>query len=263
VPGGASYSEGATGTQLRFGKQLSPYVTLSTSLRVEEDDLTGLPKYGHPDLIRQAGTHLVISNTWRIERDTRDNRRDAVSGSKHSLSATLAGFGGDYNFYRLEHESTWYKGLGEDKKWVLSFRMREGIVRPYGGSDYVPLQDRMFAGGTDTIRGYKTRWVGPRAREYVYWGKYFALGGDMRAITNLELKYKVTKILRLYSFLDGGGVWDFDNIDFGTARASVGVGIGFDVPRLGPIRVDIGYPLNPDKNQGRSPHLHLLTGFRF
>jgi outer membrane protein assembly factor BamA len=45
-------------------------------------------------------------------------------------------------------------------------------------------------------------------------------------------------------------------------RYSAGVGLGFDVPRLGPFRVDYGIPLNPDDDQG-SGELHLATGFRF
>ena len=75
---------------------------------------------------------------------------------------------------------------------------------------------------------------------------------------------KVTDALRLYAFVDSGGVWaDAGDLDFGDFRYSAGLGLGFNVPMLGPIRVDYGYPLNPDNDQSSSGRLHLATGFRF
>ena len=175
----------------------------------------------------------------------------------------MAGFGGDHEFVKLEHDSTWYRSVGSAEKVVLSLRQREGWMTEYGSSDYVPLQDRFYAGGTTTVRGYRNRDIGPKVREYRYWGDTFAVGGNVRLLTNLELKYKITEILRVYTFADAGGVWDDSNIDLGDFRYSVGVGLGFNVPMLGPIRVDYGFPLNPDEDQSSSGRLHLATGFRF
>ena len=61
-----------------------------------------------------------------------------------------------------------------------------------------------------------------------------------------------------------GGVWgepsDFDIADI---RTSVGLGFGFNVPKLGPVRIDYGYRLNPDSTQGNGGKLHLTSGLRF
>ncbi len=273
VKGGADYTENELGGQIRVGKQLSPYVTVRASLRVSQENLSGLEDawFLHQDIARQQDDSINISTTWQIERNTLDNNRDPSSGSRHLLSTEIAGFGGTYNFWKVEHDSTWYKGFGEEKKFVLSLRMREGFVTPYLDSDYVPLQDRLFAGGATTVRGYDFRDIGPKAREYnlwywghkIAWGSKFAQGGNVRGVGNLELKYKITKALRVYTFFDAGGVWEyFEDIRPNDIKCSIGLGFGVDVPRLGPIRVDYGFAINPDKDQG-SGRLHLMTGFRF
>jgi outer membrane protein assembly factor BamA len=134
----------------------------------------------------------------------------------------------------------------------------------YGGSDYIPLQERFYAGGTATVRGYRNRDIGPKVREYRWWGDHFAIGGNARVVYNLEAKYRVTDIFRVYGFTDAGGVWaDAGDISFGDINYSVGAGVGFNVPMLGPIRVDYGFPLNPKRHQSSSARLHMSTGFRF
>jgi len=63
--------------------------------------------------------------------------------------------------------------------------------------------------------------------------------------------------------VDAGGVWlEPSEFDMGDMKYSTGIGFGVDVPKMGPIRIDYGIPLNPDEDQG-SGRLHLQTGFRF
>ena len=105
--------------------------------------------------------------------------------------------------------------------------------------------------------------MGPKERRFIFFGERYAVGGELRVINNLELKYKLTDIVRLYSFVDSGGVWETaGDFSLGDAKHSLGVGLGVDIPKMGPIRVDYGYPLNPDSDQG-SGRLHLMTGLRF
>ena len=262
---GANYDEQQTGAQLRFGKVLSPFVRTDLALLYQSTDISDVPFQFliNPELreiTQESTTHSV---KWSIERNTVDSQREPSSGSVHSLSLQLAGLGGDNDFYKIEHDSQWYWPLTQEEQWVLSFRTRQGWVDHYGSSDYVPIQDRFFAGGATTIRGYEARDVGPKTRQFLFFGEETAVGGQLRLITNLEVKYRVNDILRIYAFTDAGGVWrDSGDFDMSDMRYSVGLGLGFDVPRLGPFRVDYGIPLNADENQG-SGQLHLATGFRF
>lgn len=262
VQGGADYTEDRQGGQLRLGKTLSDYVNMRTILRHETTEITGIPFFTNPVIRRQAEESTTVAIRNEFERNTLNAFRDPTSGSKHILSLELAGLGGDNDFYKFYMDSTWYWSLDKEDKWVLSFRSREGYVAEYGNSDYVPLTDKFYAGGTGTVRGFENRDIGPKAKKFVFFGDDFPLGGNITYVGNLEVKYKLTKQLRFYSFIDAGGVWDDDDFDFGEMRYSAGIGVGMDVPRLGPIRVDYGFPLNADEDQGNG-RLHLISGFRF
>jgi hypothetical protein len=68
---------------------------------------------------------------------------------------------------------------------------------------------------------------------------------------------------RLYTFVDAGGVWsEASDFDIGDMKVGAGLGFGVDVPRLGPIRLDYGIPINPDDDQG-SGRLHFRTDIQF
>jgi len=261
----SNYTENTQGGQLRWGKSLSPYVSVNTSLGytdVNYSDLASRWLYTE-EWRRELESSTTVSNTWGIERNTLDNPRDPSTGSKHELIGTLAGLGGDNDFIRLEHDSNWYRPLDADKKWILSFRMREGWATAYGSSDFVPIANRFFAGGTSTVRGYDERDIGPKAQRFWMQSKKESIGGDFRLVDNLEVKYKLTEAFRLYAFVDSGGVWrDTSDFGFGDMKYSGGIGIGVDIPKMGPIRIDYGIPINPDKDQG-SGRLHMMTGFRF
>lgn len=261
--GGNDYDEESQGAQIRFGKRLSQFVTARAALRYDDITIQDLGFWTSRELRDLLGDDVTISTTWGINRTTLDRPRDASSGASHDLQLQIAGLGGDNDFIKLEHDSIWYWSLDDEKKWVASLRTREGVAVPYGDTDRIPLSYRLFAGGTTTVRGYDTRDIGPEIQTFPIFGDDFRVGGELRTIQNLELKYKLTEDVRLYTFLDAGGVWyEPSDFDLGDIRYSVGLGFGVNVPLLGPIRVDYGFPLNPDEDQG-SGRLHLTTGFRF
>jgi outer membrane protein insertion porin family len=268
--GGTNYTQDITGGQLRIGKILSPYLSTRGGISVENTRLEDFVEYerlAHPDLREQEGSTLTISGNWSIERNTLDRFMDPTKGSRHTLSTQLAGFGGDNYFWKAEQDSLWYWPLSENRKWILSYQGRVAFVTPYGPSDNVPIQDRLYVGGTNTVRGYEQRDIGPQEREYQFlgfkFGDKFRQGGNFRVISNLEVKYKVTDIFRVYGFWDAGGVWEyFKDMEPDDLKHGVGIGIGFDVPRFGPVRLDYGFPINPDGDQG-SGQLHFSSGFRF
>jgi outer membrane protein insertion porin family len=265
--GGTDYTEDSQGGQIRFAKILSPHVTARAALRYSDTEISGLPWFAfitYPrDYWREREGSTTVSTAFGITRNTQDSRLDPSTGSRHDLELELAGFGGDNYFYKLEHDSTWLWPLDDDQEWILSFRTREGWMDEYGDSDYVPIQHRFFAGGTTTIRGYDIRDVGPKETGFFGLGEEVRVGGNLRLVQNLEVKYKLNERLRLYGFVDGGGVWsDAADFDFGGYRFAAGLGIGFDIPRMGPVRVDYGVPINPDDDQGGG-RLHLQTGLAF
>ncbi|HOE66107.1 MAG TPA: outer membrane protein assembly factor BamA, partial [Candidatus Hydrogenedentes bacterium] len=260
---GDTFREDTRGAQVRLGKMLSPYVGTRVALRYNDVKISDLPSLGYPTLRRERGDGTTASLMWGINRNTIDVPRDPSSGSSHDFMIELTGLGGDYDYYRLAHDSTWHYAFGKEKNWIVTFRTRQGWVDEYGGSDFVPVSARYFAGGASTIRGYDSNKVGPKERRFVVFGKKRPIGGELLLLDNLELKYKINKTFRVYTFVDSGGVWrEAGDFSFGDMKYSAGLGFGVDIPKMGPIRIDYGIPLNPDPDQG-SGRLHLMTGFKF
>jgi len=134
-------------------------------------------------------------------------------------------------------------------------RLEAAVVEEYGDSDLVPLFDRFFAGGATSVRGYEYREVGPREDGD-------PIGGKAKLEGTLELSYPIIDIIKGYAFFDFGQVWE-EVEDFGQNKinTSIGLGVGLRTP-VGPIRIDYGYPLNPDDDQG-SGEIHFTTGISF
>lgn len=262
--GGADYTEENQGVQLRLGKALSDRLYWTWSVRYDRTKVSDLSYWTRFDrsVPPQREEDTTVRTGMQLEYNTTDRQFETSSGTKQTLAVELAGLGGDNEFYKATLDSEWWIPLNDEKKWVLSFRSREGYVADYGDSDYVPLQDRMYAGGTGSVRGYDMRDIGPRSRDWIFYDD-FAVGGNLNWITNTELKYSATEMLRVYAFFDSGGVWS-DEFHYGKEEIqfSAGLGLGANIPRFGPIRVDYGFALNPRDDQP-SGRLHLSTGFNF
>lgn len=261
--GGTDFTEEVSGAQIRFGKILSPYVTARTSFGVKDANITDfVGPFTRRILKDLQGEDRTISNIWGINRTQVDSKRDTSSGYAHDFQVNFSLFGQN-EFIKVEHDSTWYWPFGEEEKFILSLRTREGLGWAVGDTPVIPLSDRFYAGGTTTVRGYESRSIGPTIRRYFFFGEQINIGGEMRMVQNLELKYKFADKLRFYAFVDGGGVWnEVSDFEMGDYKLGAGIGFGVEVPRMGPIRLDYGIPINPEDYQGNG-RLHLTTGFRF
>jgi outer membrane protein insertion porin family len=128
----------------------------------------------------------------------------------------------------------------------------------------IPVDERFFLGGINTLRGFKSREVGPRVlrtsgvvdpvtgvsstvSDYEY------IGGDKKAIFNLEYTFPLLKDMGLKGllFFDAGNAWSEDEDFFESMRTSVGGGIRWFSP-MGPLRLEWGYNLDPMDGEDRS-----------
>jgi outer membrane protein insertion porin family len=261
---GSNFNEHSAGGAVRIGKVLSPFVRTQLSLRYVDVSFTDIPTLAIRELRRLwSDEGSTLSLIGSLTRSTLNSNIDPATGSRHEFQVEFAGMGADHDYYKMQHDSTWYWPLTQKQDWILSYRTREGWVNNYGDTDFVPLSERFFLGGTSDIRGFDTRDIGPKLKRFGIFGQRYRVGGELRIANNIELKYKLTDQVRFYTFADAGGLWaEAGDFSLSDLKYSVGIGFGVDVPRLGPIRVDYGFPLNPDDDQGTG-RLHLLTGFRF
>lgn len=201
-----------------------------------------------PDLAAddiKEGTEIVASLTPAFTLDRRDSEVNPTSGSLHFASLETAGtmFGSDASFMKFRFESHWLFQWLPPTVFALSGRL--GLATPFGNANELPIEDRFFAGGSTTIRGYEKNRVGPLD------DSGDALGGDALLILNAEWRFPIYNILGGTLFVDSGTVTNKVKDLFGTSfKTGVGGGLRLLTP-VGPVRFDLGYGLNPIRDDSR------------
>lgn len=175
--------------------------------------------------------------------DGTDDKLDPSTGLRLRANATpFAGVVGGKaaSFLVLDGTASMYFDLTGEKRYIFAARGRIGSVVS-GDLDTVAANHRLYSGGGGSVRGYKERSIGPLDKDGDPDGglSVFELGGEMRA--------RVTKTFGLAAFLEAGAVSrdvapTFDE----SVQVAAGGGLRYFSP-IGPLRVDIGVPVNPRK----------------
>jgi outer membrane protein assembly complex protein YaeT len=176
-------------------------------------------------------------------RNTTDSILDARRGYFASIHLEQAGswLGGDFSYYETTGEGRYYLRLGNAA--VVALRARAGSIDAIRGEvdveGAVPFYKRYFLGGATNLRGWGRFQVSPLS------GAGLPIGGHTFANFSTEVRFPVWNQLSGVLFLDGGNVWA-DPWDFklNDLRYNVGPGLRYNTP-IGPVRVDLGYQLNP------------------
>ncbi|MBD3243847.1 MAG: outer membrane protein assembly factor BamA [Chitinivibrionales bacterium] len=185
--------------------------------------------------------------------DQRDDLFNPTKGFYTAARAEVAGLGGPATsqFYRLKAGVRGYVPIRS--KWVLSSAATIGYGHEYGDTWVndstlnLPPRERFYAGGNSSIRGFKTRMVGPLTYDD---GALKPTGGRVLIELHLlELRYPIYKMLNGTVFLDAGTVANsWGEIRDKGIRYSAGFGLNL-ASALGIVRADIAFPLN------RNPYL--------
>ncbi len=247
---GYAYEEERSGGDVRLGKEFTDQLRGDALYRLERVTISSVADNSSQDLKNETGTNWISSATAGLTYDTRDNIYSPTQGWYARADVMDAGgiFGGDKNFVKTMAQAAIYFSIV--KKVVLELKGTTGIASAYGKTEEVPIYERFFTGGQDTIRGYGERKVSPRDP-----GSFEPIGGEAMIVGNAELTFPIyEKILKGAVFFDTGNTWrrnkDYADGDF---RSGTGVGIRVKTP-IGPLRLDYGYPLSDnygDKKEGQ------------
>ena len=243
----SAYTERRTGGKVTVGPRFEDdKYHLTTSYTYEKVKISGVNAAYTTEL--PEGTSVTSSIYVEFARDTRDNVWDPTKGSKASLGVDLSGgpLLGDVNYYKPNAAYTYNLKLFsiDDYPFVFAVSNKAGYGAGFGRTPKLPVYERYFLGGADTIRGYSNNGqIGPLN------------GGKIYDILNLEFHFPLARekkrtIVQWAFFLDIGNSWDhFHNF---SARSGTGVndlkvgagfGIRFTTPAF-PIRLDWGYGFN-------------------
>ncbi|MCX5892470.1 MAG: BamA/TamA family outer membrane protein [Deltaproteobacteria bacterium] len=175
-----------------------------------------------------------------LRRETMDSLVDPRQGGRISWTGEAAPdfFGSNLQFLRTVAEVRRYHALG-DTNIILAGRLKFGVIEPIQGTQQIPIFRRFFAGGYDSVRGYRLDYLGPRNAS----GQ--PLGGEALTEGSLEARIPLYKDFRAAVFVDFGNVFlKVHNIDLGQLKYAPGLELRYMTP-IGPLGVGIGIPTNP------------------
>ena len=196
-------------------------------------------------------------------RDTRDKPLDAHRGFFQTVDFGISpkAMGSTDNFARFFGQTAYYRQMKPWMVWANDVRL--GLVESFAGS-HVPISERFFSGGADSLRGFPLNGAGPQVEATLCTeadnpasctAKITApTGGRQLFILNSEGRFPIpfnfpspiNKNLGGVVFYDGGNV--YSGIGFGHFFSdysnTIGIGLRYQTP-VGPVRIDVGQNLNP------------------
>lgn len=155
-------------------------------------------------------------------------------------------------FVKMEHDFRHYMKLGDDSQ--LASRIIVGAGYGFGNSIELPYIKQFFIGGTNSIRAFRARSIGP--------GSYFETtttgflpdqSGDLKLEMNTEYRAKLFSVVRGAVFVDAGNIWlmhqnankpgaEFSKKFLNEIAVGTGVGLRFDLSFL-VLRTDLAFPI--------------------
>ena len=228
-------------------------ITANPSLgRVVEEQLIFGPTYTYT----YTTTMLPKTNTFYYQGslDLAGNLTGLITGGNANNNNQKTIFGIPFSQYaKMEHDFRWYHKFGE--KTSFASRIIAGVAYPYGNSEYIPFSKQFFVGGSNSIRSFRARTLGPGSYDLRTQTSsfYFDQSGDIKLEMNAEYRANVYKFFNVAAFVDAGNVWlvneneDFPGGKFGKdwmSEIAVGAGVGlrFDFSIM-ILRLDLAIPL--------------------
>lgn len=275
------YNEQSTGASLSLEKAFTEFLRGQIQYSVQYISIT-VDKSASPELQSQSSSYLRSSLAGTVTYDTRDSVFLTTRGSRTEMNAEVAAsdLGGDVNVYKLNLQSSVFFPLPNQQVFELLGAAR--VVDAFGSTeangtnvietittgkepkgsvnrpvDPVPIFDRLFLGGANTLRGFSFRNVGPKDVN----GQ--PIGGNTSINGTAEYSYPIIEKVRGAFFFDVGNVYpNAYEITASDLKSDGGLGLRLNLP-IGPLRLDYGYPIMTDRETGRVGKFQFSVGYQF
>ena len=238
------YDYDSLGGTVRLSHPFAEYWRWQVSYRLTQDEIDDV-RSDDPLLTDEEGTRLTSAITLGLTRDSRDAVAAPTRGGFTIITLDLAGLGGDSRFVKTVASTTYFKPI-----WlghILSGRVEAGYGFGWDedgltGRDELPVFERFYLGGPNSIRSVKARRVSPVDDAGT------RIGGTSEVLGNVEYIVPLPFNFRMAAFFDIGNAYGFSTkFDLTDTREAAGAGVRWQSP-FGPIRVDYG--INLDRRKG-------------
>jgi outer membrane protein insertion porin family len=268
----ATYPVTAWGYTSLWGFPLDE-VRVGADYRLEQAEIDGLDADATRSIRAEEGSNLISSITPRVSRNTLNHAYDPTAGSYQDVSFEIAGLGGE-QFLKAEARERWYYTFLRSKR-LGDFTYSLGATLGYGfgdaglSGDELPLFERYFPGGISSIRGFKSRTLGPREANKDPLGNVVdttPIGGSRQFVLNNEIIFPLVSAIGLKGvvFVDAGNAYLADeDITLDNTRFAAGGGVRWLSP-VGPLRIELGQGFNTQPHDEKSLVLFSFGGpFQF
>jgi outer membrane protein insertion porin family len=240
-----TYDYRRLGGSVSLTRPLTDYIKISSQYRLENVDVTNIAWNASREVKEQAGSNLTSALSLSLSKNTIDDILNPTMGINAHLTAEFAGgpLSGDNNFYSFVGSYGKYFPV---KFLDSAFFVKgtAGMIQSFGGKE-VPIYEKFFVGGLNSIRGFEYGEAGP-----------LDLNGDPvgsknQLFFNFEWIFPISKSAGLKGVLFFDAGQGFDNIKDFSIKTTAGLGIRWFSP-LGPIRLELGFNLNPRNGEKAS-----------
>jgi len=230
-----------------------------------------------PEAAQEIGEGYNLGSVLlQVAHDSRDDLFLPTAGWRAaiSLEAADAVLGSGLAFYRFNGSMRWFRKI--TGATVLGVRYDTGLILPGRNERNVPLGERFFNGGENTVRSFRESELGPVDSDANQ------VGGLAFNVVSLELRRKIADNLIAALFLDLGNVSpnrplaEDDQREirpelisrtfrdyFRDFRAGIGMGLNYLLP-VGPVRLDVAFNPSPGDNPREArARVHFSVGMAF
>ncbi|KQS89211.1 BamA/TamA family outer membrane protein [Chryseobacterium sp. Leaf394] len=213
--------------------------------RITDQQLIFGPTYSYT----YSTTMLPQKNTFYYKGmlDLAGNITGLITGANEKEGKQKNIFGVPFSQYaKIENDVRFYHKFTE--KTSLATRLIAGVALPYGNSKYIPFSRQFFVGGSNSIRAFRARTLGPGSfdpRGANNTRAVFDQAGDIKLEMNAEYRANLYKFLNVAAFVDAGNIW-LINDEFNEAGENIRPGGKFSKDFLSEVAVGAGVGLRLD-----------------
>lgn len=229
-----AYDRTAALAGIQFNRKVTPALTATAGLQAQQSLLI-------QEGVTRNYTLLGVPIGLKYDTTGPEGLFEPTHGIKANLLATpTESFKGNAFFTIVQFTGSTYVNLAAPGRSVVALRATVGTIQ--GATTFqVPPDQRFYAGGSGTVRGYRYQSVGP------HFADNRPTGGSSLAAATLEFRQRFGESFGAAAFLDAGQVGASTSPFGGQTRAGAGIGARYYTP-IGPIRLDVAVPLNKQRN---------------